>query len=188
MPRGITPTGPDPTFDSRVEDIVRRLVRAEIAQLAGPAEAEALAQNTGRGLGIQNIRRGVLWETLTSGSFAVTTGATFIPWDTPLEGEIFLSGRPLLIVVSAVLSSAAGGYVHGSVSLRGDEVTGAADGFPGLYQGDGGADATGKTGLWIVPSPDPGPAKIACMARGGGTGGTVNASSSDPALLLAVEL
>lgn len=176
--------GPERTFDSRVEEIVRRIVRQEAARLVGAQPAEADAQSTGGGLGIQNIRRGLLFESASAGNTALTVGSSWLSLTYPVTGEIYLSGRPLLLLLKVLVEGAGGGYGHASVTLRGTEVTGSANGM--TYQGP--SLIGSQVGLWVVESPLAGLAKLEVVGRAGGAGATLYQTAADPIHLIAVEL
>lgn len=172
MPR-LLPTGPDQTFDSRVEEIVRRVVRAEAARLVGPAPAEAAAQESGRGLGIQNIRRAVLSVSSEASSNMTVAHATsgFASLSTPLKGSLVLSGRPLLVLVQGLFAAGGGGSLRIDVSLRGVRISGLSHGLTSGYTE--GTSAQGKTIFGFSRSPESGPAELEVLADATTADGTV---------------
>lgn len=177
-----------------VRDIIRqeleRMLRGgEFGQILGKANANALAQQGGIGLGIQNVRRGVLWvESQGIGTLTVTAAtAGFSALQEPVKGTIVLSGRPLLVVVSGTITGGVGGDIVLSVLLRGAEITGLANGIPGTYAG---AQFTmGLTGLWIIPAPTAGTAELEVVADARGANATIyNDITDNRVTLLALEL
>ena len=189
MPRGLTPTGPDPTFETRVEDVVRRMVRAELARLVGPANADQNAQQAGGGLGIQNIRRGVMFLTSDTTSDTTVAPGSLDVWTSVLgnlAGTMYLSGRPLLILVSSVLNAGVSTDIKISATLRGVEVTGRHHGMA-LSE-----DTTfnSRSGFYVVTAPDSGPADLELVASCVGSNNSIvgTGNTYNPTVLLAVEL
>lgn len=140
----------------------------ELSRMVGRANANATAQSTASGLGIENIRRCVASTfVVPAADLTVTQGLGFVELSTPVELDVVLSGRPLRIYVaaSAVTAGSAVGGVHLSALLRGDEVTGKVNGIPGCSWYSTGS-RTGLSGEYIVTSPAAGNAtvKVAAMA------------------------
>ena len=181
---------PDSSLDVKVMDVIRRyLTGTQIARMAGFGRADADAQSAGAGLGIENIRRGVLFvRSDFASSLTVVHGTSgFAPFPTPLAGEIMLSGRPLFLALAATVSAGSGGNLRLSLTLRGAEVTGVINGLPGTFAE--GTTPRGVCGQWIVPNPAPGRARVEAVADAASVDGTVHGVSTDnTASLLAVEL
>ncbi len=188
MPR-LMETGPEPSFDSRVEEVVRRMLTGgELARLVGPANADATAQDHGSGLGIQNVRRGVLALTVAPpANLGIPIGAGWTAL--PIGGKLSLSGRPLLVCVQAIGAAgpSVGAELNLSATVRGEEVTGAVNGMPGAHTSA--HDPTGITGWHVIPRPLAGPAEVGMVATADIAGGIVYGGTGVNLLaLLAVEL
>lgn len=183
----LRPTGPDPTFDSRVEEIVRRVARAELARLAGPAAAEARAQERGGGLGIENIRRGVGYAELTALGANITVAAAtsgFAGLSTPLAVEVVLSGRPIVIKGSLVASNSGGGALALDFLLRGERAVGGSSGA--AYN-----NASGFFPMYpwaFLPAPSPGPARVELVADAYTGDATIYADADNHVRLLVMEV
>ena len=185
MARPLLPTGPEPDFESRVEEIVRRLMRREAAQLIGPANANEGAQDTGGGIGIQNVRRGVGRAVLTGLGSNITVSATsYAPLSTPLKLDMSLSGRPLKVTIAGNIASGSGGGIFLDVTLRGVRVSGVTNGLASCDS------ITGETvcGVDVVPAPPAGPATLEVVAFRFSSDGLVLADASNRFVLLAEEL
>lgn len=184
MARPILQTGPDPTFDSRVEDVVRRVVRQEAAQLIGRTNAAADAQSSGQGVGIQNVRRGVGRAQLSGLGSPITVSATsFAALSTPLVLDMVLSGRPLSVTLTGLAAAGAGGLLVIDVLLRGVSVTGTGQGIHFTNS----TSILGFTGFEEVMEPGPGPARLEVVAARGTADGTIYADSVNRLVLVAKE-
>ena len=164
------------------------ITRDNVAQSLGPANANATAQQTGGGIGIQNIRRGVLSVTLggLGSNITVTHGTSgFAALSTPLQGEVYLSGRPLLVMVQGVIGAGASGSIALSVTVRGVDIVGTANGLPGTYTA---LAAQGVCGFKVVTNPAPGRAVVAVTADATTADGAVYVDGDNSLELLAVEL
>ena len=178
------PRGPERSFDSRVEEIGRRLMRNELARLVGPANADATAQDSGSGLGIQNIRRGVGRASLSGLGAAITVSATnFAALSTPLRLEMVLSGRPLSVTLTGLCAAGSGGFLVIDVRLRGVSITGTGQ---GLHYTNTTA-IIGFTGFEEVLAPAPGPADLEVVAFRNTANGTIYADSVNRLVLVAKE-
>lgn len=184
MARPLLPTGPDPTFDSRVEDIARRLVRAEVGQLIGPANASADAQNYGGGVGIQNVRRGVARASVGNGSDITVSATTLSALQRDLSLSMTLSGRPLEVGLSGIAKAGSGGLLVLDVLLRGVSVSGVVN---GIYY----TEATFNQGFSVsetVLEPAAGPATLQVVGRIVTANATVYADANSQLVLTAKEL
>ncbi len=178
-------TGPDPTFDSRVEEVVRRMMRVELERLAGPASAEARAQSAGGGIGIQNIRRCVGRSALAGLGANVTVSATsYAALSTPLRLDLVLSGRPLKVAIAGGVAAGSGGAIFLDVTMRGARISGATNGLASCDS------TTGETiyGTDYVMEPGSGPATLEVVAFRLTSNGLVLADASNRFVLLAEEL
>lgn len=159
----------------------------QLAKLIGPANAAADAQGTASGLGIENIRRGVLSVSLTGlgSAITVTHSAGFGVLSTPLSGEMQLTGRPLRIDVAGIGLAGTSGEVRLSVRMRGELLD--DTGLPGAYWNS--SSAIGPLVGWIlVPAPMRGRATIEVVAAATTADGTIYVNGGNRLDLLAVEL
>lgn len=159
---------------------------ARLGQALGRANASSTAQTSGDGLGIENLRRGVLSVLSSGADTTVTAGAADVwtPLDTPLEGDIYLSGRPLLLMVNVIISNL-GGVTSVSLLLRGDEVTGRHNGIVATSA----TTLDTHSGFWLVAAPAPGIAHVEMVANAITANGTVATDAAyNATALLAVEL
>ena len=175
---------PDENFDSRVEEIVRRVVRNESARLIGSAAAESHSQADGRGIGIQNIRRGVGRAALSGLGSAITVSATtFASLSTPLVLDMMLSGRPLSVTLTGLAAAGASGFLCIDVLLRGESIT---DSGQGLHY-TGSTSILGFTGFEEVLAPKAGPARLEVVAFRNTANGTIYADGPNRLVLVAKE-
>lgn len=109
------------TFNERV----RILLRNELPEIAGAQNAGYFAQQGNGGLGIQHIRRGVAKAALENMGSNVTVSqtTTAAALTTPLTLQMFLSGRPIRVVLTGILGAGASGALTLDVKLRGASIT-----------------------------------------------------------------
>lgn len=158
----------------------------QLGAIIGRARADANAQQSGSPLGIENVRRGVLAIAMGNlgANISVPVGG-YAALSTPLQGRMFLSGRPLEIHVAGNFSAGASGNIGVSVRLRGAVVNGVA-----LPPGAG----TNSTAVvpfhfyWVDASPAPGDALVEVVARAATAPGTIGADANYGLILSAVEV
>lgn len=157
----------------------------QAAQVLGAANANATAQRSADGIGIQNVRRGVMWVVLSGlGGNVTITSATFSALSTPLAGDIYLSGRPLRVSLGATAAwASSGGSFALDILLRGVSITGIAN---GIYF-DSSPNGRGFHAQGLVVSPSPGRARIEVTGKATGTG-TIATDASNSLVLVAEEL
>ncbi len=172
-----------------VRDIVNGMLRsAEVSEGIGPATAGALVQRDAPGgLGIQNIRRMVAFaKTTATASMTVVHGTSgFAPLSTPLTLETFLSGRPVIVLVTGKVGTGAAGSVTLDVKMRGASITGLTTGLPGCYVFNS-TDPLGVTGFWPVMAPAPGAARFEVTADAVTSSGTIYVGAGNDTLALMV--
>ena len=138
------------------------ITRDNVAQSLGPANANATAQQTGAGIGIQNIRRGVaraaIGPDLTNMAVSATTYAALTP---PLGLTVWLSGRPIRVTLTAMVSAGASANVTLDVLMRGVSITAADNGL--IHSNSG--DALTLHGEEIVMAPPAGSASFSVVAQ-----------------------
>ena len=173
------------SFGSAFRDNLERYARGpDFANMVGPANASANAQQTGDGLGIQNIRRGVARAAITTlGANITVTATSHGALSTRLTLDMFLSGRPLEVTLSGIAAAGSGGELSMDVLLRGTSITGTTNGL--LYTAA--TDALQLTGHEIVLAPAPGRATLEVVAKRGIADGTIFVTS-DRLVLTAKEL
>lgn len=165
---------------------VGRMARGgELASLLGGANASAVAQKDGNGIGIQNVRRGVARAVVgPSGSNIVIASSSFAVLPTePLSLTMTLSGRPLLVAVHGLWSAGTSGFLAVDVALRGALISGSPNGLART-------DVTAITTLHgedVVMAPAAGAAGLEVYAMRGTSNGFIYTGSVILSLL-AVEL
>lgn len=173
-------------FDRAFRDSIERYARGpEFANAVGPANASALAQQTGEGLGIQNVRRGVGRAALTGQGSNITVSATSFAVTSPeLSLEMQLSGRPLEVILTGSAAAGGGGSLIIDVQLRGVSISGAVN---GMYFTAGTA-AQGFTAVETIMAPAPGRATLRVVAFRNSANGSIYVGANDRLVLMAKEL
>jgi len=189
-----TPTGGAPRSDGLRAIIyaeVEQYARTVLGQMIGRANANADAQSSGDGLGIENIRRGRVHKEINqAANITVTAGSVgvFNSLSTPLTADIVLSGRPLMVFLTGKAYGASGDFCM-DVNLRGSSISGGRiSGMVGTYL-SGLTGGVGFTAFEVVESPAPGRATLEAVACASGVNWTIYVVTGDNALILsAVEL
>ena len=129
-----------------------------------PLPASSRAQNA-TGIGIQNIKRGLLnlqvpFDSSVVGVDFQTSSTSFTDVNQELGGILQTSGRPVALILRCRESGSLTGSqtVSFSVRMGGDEVTG-SEGILRL------TPATSGTGMWVVPDPPVGSTPFAMVWR-----------------------
>jgi len=173
-----------------IRDIATAMLRSgEAAEALGRATAGATAQrDAGGGLGIQNIRRMVAFaESAATGNMTVANATSgFASLSTPLRLQTFLSGRPVMVLVTGKVSpGTASASISFDVKMRGVSVTGLSTGLPGCYV-YGSTNPLGVMGFWPVMTPEAGEANFEVTADAVTADGTIYVGAGADALALMV--
>lgn len=159
------------------------LTRDNIAHELGPANASATAQQSGSGIGIQNIRRGVGEATIGGVADMTVSATSWAALDPVLELEMWLVGRPIRVRLEAMVQAGSSANVTLDVLMRGVSISGATNGM--LH-----SNATAALTLSAertVMTPAPGRAKFQVVARRANANGTIHLDN-EQAVLSVVEL
>lgn len=161
------------------------LTSENVAFELGPANASATAQQSGQGIGIQNIRRAVGRAVLTDESGSGTVSATsFSALPVALELTVVLSGRPIRVAIDGNAAAGTSGSLALDVTMRGEALSGAPNGM--VYVGT--TAVTSIHGEEIVMAPRPGRATFAVVAKRATADGAVYYDANNRFSLTVVEL
>lgn len=180
-------SGPPRTDGLRgvIRQEIEGAARTTLGQMIGRANATAKAQESGDGLGIENVRRGVGRAALSGLASPITVSATsFAPLSTPLALEMVLSGRPLEVTLTGLAAAGASGLLVIDVEMRSVSITGTGQGLH--YTGT--TAIIGFTGYELVMAPAPGRARLEVVAARGTADGTIYADTVNRLVLTAKEL
>lgn len=169
---------------SLVDQLAGVFRSGQASQVFGPANANAEAQGSADGIGIQNVRRGLLRVALTGlGGNVTVSSTTFASLSTVLSGDMVLSGRPLRVAVAGVAAAGSGGALAIDVLLRGASITGVSNGI--AYTGS--TNDLGFHGEEVVMAPGPGRATLEVVARRATADGTIYTTGTANRLVLIAE-
>jgi hypothetical protein len=174
-------------FTEQVRAVLARQGRSgELADMFGRQPANAEVQKQGGGLGIEHIRRGVAKAVVGGLGAEITVSATaFAPLTTPLSLEMWLSGRPLEVMVSGLWSVGTNGVLVLDILLRGVSMADAA--VNGVAYSSVGGVLQFK-GYALAMNPPPGRATIEVLAMRATANGTIYAGADNAVTLTAKEL
>lgn len=167
---------------AHLENVLRT---GEIGRLLGRANAGPRAHVNGGGVGVDQIRRCIARVAVGGQAGEVTvTSTTYAPLPThPLSVEVVLTGRPVTIDVAGVANAGASGVLAIDVLLRGESISGVANGIH--YTAS--STPLGFKGGDRVMAPAPGRAVVEVVAKRATADGTIYTGADNRIVLLVTE-
>lgn len=157
-----------------------------LGQALGPAAASPTAQGNGQGIGIQNIRRGLLYLEAAGASDNAITATSYAPLPaTPLSGDLVCSGRPVTVEIGGSAASiGTAPSLRVSVTMDGAEITGRVT---GLFYTEAASVQT-WSGRPKIIVPNPGTHTFALVAHVPSGSATIKADANNGLCLMVREV